>query len=87
MKQIIILLMMLFSLECYAQNKADAITGNWLKTNKEDLKIEVYKVEDEYKGKLSWAKDKKKYPVGFVMLDNLEYNSNKNFGKMENSCP
>ena len=73
MKQIIILFAILVSFKCYSQN-ADAIIGKWLKTNKEDLIIEVYKVKDEYKGKISWSKDNRK-PVGFVMLEHLKYNS------------
>ena len=72
MKEIIIILTIFFSLKCYSQN-ADAIIGKWLKTNKEDLIIEVYKEKAEYKGKVSWSKDNKK-PVGFVMLEHLKYN-------------
>ena len=71
MKQVIILTM-LFSLKGYAQN-ADAIVGKWLKTNKQDLIIEVYKDKEEYKGKINWSKDNVK-PVGFTMLDDLKYN-------------
>ena len=73
MKQILITLTILLSLESFSQNNADAIIGKWLKTNKEDLIIEVYKVKNEYKGKISWSKDNKK-PVGFIMLENSRYN-------------
>lgn len=62
---------MLLSLKGYSQN-ADAIIGKWLKANKEDLIIEVYKVEEEYSGKISWSKDNSK-PVGFLLLENLRY--------------
>ena len=72
MKQIIILFAILVSFKCYSQN-ADAIIGKWLKTNKEDLIIDVYMEKGEYKGKISWSKDNKK-PVGFVMLEHLKYN-------------
>lgn len=72
MKQILIALAIMLSLKGYSQN-ADAIIGKWLKTNKEDLIIEVYKVKNEYKGKIGWSKDNRK-PVGFVMLENLKYN-------------
>ena len=72
MKPILITLAMLLSLKTFAQNNSDAIIGKWLKTNKEDLIIEVYKVNDEYKGRISWSKDDKK-PVGFIMLENLKY--------------
>ena len=44
-----------------------------MKANKEDLIIEVFKVNQEYNGKVSWSKDNKK-PVGFLMLENLKYN-------------
>jgi uncharacterized protein (DUF2147 family) len=71
MKQVMILTM-LFSLKGYAQN-ADAIVGKWLKANKEDLIIEVYKTKGEYNGKINWSKDTEK-PVGFLMLENLRYN-------------
>ncbi len=76
MKHLIILLTIFASLKCYAQNNADAIIGKWLKIPKEDLIIEVYKVKDEYKGKISWSKNNdKKKPVDFVILDKLKYNS------------
>ena len=71
MKRIIVILAIVFSQKCYSQN-ADAIIGKWLKTNKEDLIIEVYKVKDEYKGKINWSKDNRK-PEGFVMLENLRF--------------
>ena len=73
MKQILIALAIMLSLKGYSQN-ADAIIGKWLKTNKEDLIIEVYKVENEYNGKINQSKDNKK-PVGFVMLENLKFNT------------
>jgi uncharacterized protein (DUF2147 family) len=68
----ILILALLFSLKGYSQN-ADAITGKWLKANKEDLIIEVFKEKGEYKGKINWSKDNSK-PVGFIMLDKLKYN-------------
>ena len=82
MKKVIILLTLLFSLKCCSQNNADAIIGKWLKIPKEDLIIEVYKTEDEYKGKINWAKNNdKKKPVGFLILEKLKYNSNKKMWK------
>ena len=78
MKQIIILLTIIFSLKCYSQNNPDAIIGKWLKTPNEDLIIEVFKTANEYKGKIAWAKDNdKKKPVGFVIVEKLKYNSKK----------
>jgi uncharacterized protein (DUF2147 family) len=70
--KLIFILPVLFSLKTYSQN-ADAIIGKWLKANKEDLIIEVFKTGQEYKGKINWSKDNKK-PAGFLMLENLKYN-------------
>jgi uncharacterized protein (DUF2147 family) len=68
----IVVMAMLLSLKGYSQN-ADAIVGKWLKANKKDLIIEVFKVNGEYRGKITWSKDKSK-PVGFLMLEKLKYN-------------
>ena len=66
----------------YSQINADAILGKWLRTQKEDLIIHVYKSGNEYKGKIDWAKDNdKKKPVGFVILEKLVYNANKKVWK------
>lgn len=70
--KLILVLILLFSLKGYSQNP-DTIVGKWIKANKEDLIIEVFKVNDEYNGKVSWSKDNKK-PIGFLMLENLRYN-------------
>lgn len=67
-----LVLILLYSLEGYSQNP-DVIVGKWIKANKEDLIIEVFKVNGEYNGKVSWSKDNKK-PIGFLMLENLRYN-------------
>ena len=72
MKKILLAFIILFALKGYSQN-ADDIIGKWLKTNKEDLTIEVYKLKNEYHGKISRSADKRK-PVGFVMLENLKFN-------------
>lgn len=75
MKQIILLLVVLSSYRCYAQNNADAIIGKWINIPKQNIIIEVYKTGNEYKGKISWAKNNdKRKPVGFVILENLKYN-------------
>lgn len=63
---------LLFSVKGYSQ-QADAIVGKWLKANKEDLIVEVFKAGREYKGKINWSKDNSK-PAGFIMLENLKYN-------------
>ena len=76
MNQVILLLVVLSFSNLFDQNNADAIIGKWLKTPKEDLIIEVYKVKDEYRGKISWSKNNdNKKPLGFLILDNLRYNT------------
>ena len=82
MKQLIILFTIILSSKSYSQINADAITGKWLRTPKEDLIIQVYKSGNEYKGKIEWAKDNdQKRPAGFVILENLVYNSDKKIWK------
>jgi len=76
MRQIVLLSVFLFSYKCYAQTEQGSITGKWLKTPKEDLIIEVYKSADEYKGKISWARDSANL-VGFPILEGLKYNDRK----------
>jgi uncharacterized protein (DUF2147 family) len=71
MKKILIAAI-LFSSKGYSQN-SDAIVGKWIKANKEDLIIEVYKQGNEYEGKVKWSKDKTK-PEGFLLMDDLKYN-------------
>lgn len=82
MKGLKILLPLFFSLESYAQTNPDAIVGKWLKTPKADLVIQVYKAGTEYKGKI--VKEKEIYKnktVGFVILENLEYDIEKQVWK------
>ncbi len=82
MKRVIILIAILISCKCYSQNSQDAIIGKWLKTPKEDLIIQVYKTGNEYKGKITWSKNNDpKKPVGYVILEGLEYNKNRNMWK------
>jgi hypothetical protein len=83
MKQVIILIAILFSFKGYSQNSQDAIIGKWLRTPKEDLIIEVYKKGNEYKGKITWSKNNDpKKPIGYVILEGLQYNKNKNMWKI-----
>lgn len=78
MKGIIIILTIFFAQGSYAQAKPDAIVGKWLKTPKEDLVIRVYKAGDKYKGKIIKEKEAlKNKSVGFVILEGLQYNSDK----------
>jgi uncharacterized protein (DUF2147 family) len=77
MKPMLILFIILFSLPCYCQT-TDEIVGKWLRTPKEDLIIQVYRAGNEYKGKIAWTKDKdSKKPLGFIILEELEYNPKK----------
>ena len=76
MKKILLAFTIMIFFKGYSQN-ADAIIGKWLKTNKEDLMIEVYKVNNAYNGKINRSVDKRK-PIGFVMLENLKYNTKSN---------
>lgn len=50
-----LLLMVLFSLPAFAQNK-DAILGKWF-TASGDGQIMIYKSGDKYSGKLIWLKE------------------------------
>ncbi len=68
MKQVIILIAILFSFKGYSQNSQDAIIGKWLKIPKEDLIIEVYKKGNEYKGKITWSKNNDKKKPAFLFL-------------------
>lgn len=75
MRKLLLLLISLLSYKCYAQTNPDLIIGKWLKTSKEDLIIEVYKSKDEYRGKITWAKDNEtSKPIGFQILEGLKYN-------------
>lgn len=75
MKSIIIIIgYILISHVSISQQAPDKIVGRWITTPKENMIIEVYKVNDEYKGKIAWASDKSKH-VGFEVLDKLVYNS------------
>ena len=79
MNQIVILLALVFGLKTPAPDNADIILGRWINIPKENLIIDVYKSNNEYRGKISWGKDNdKKKPVGFVILDKLKYNSRNN---------
>jgi len=70
--KIILPVLILFCLNAHSQDP-DIIIGKWIKANKEDLIIEVFKADGVYKGKINWSKDNSK-PVGFIMLDKLKYN-------------
>lgn len=78
MKYILLILTIFFFSSIYAQDKADAVVGKWIRVPKEDMIIEVFKAGDEYKGKIAWTKDNdKKKPIGFVLLQKLNFNSRK----------
>jgi uncharacterized protein (DUF2147 family) len=75
MRVILLLLISLLSYKCYAQTSPDLIIGKWLKTSKEDLIIEVYKIKNEYRGKIAWAKDSTSKHIGFQILEGLKYSA------------
>jgi uncharacterized protein (DUF2147 family) len=78
MKPVIFFLLMAFSFTGFAQDKADAIIGKWLKTPKNDLIIQVYKDGDEYKGTIAWSKDNDpKKPLNYLILEELTYDPRK----------
>ena len=77
MKGLLVILFVLVGLTTNAQTP-DVIIGKWLKTPKVDLVIRVYKVGNEYRGKIIKEKESlKNKSVGFVILENLQYNSEK----------
>jgi uncharacterized protein (DUF2147 family) len=76
MKKLFLLFIILSSLKAFSQKEADAIIGKWINIPKQNTMIEVYKINNEYRGKIVWTKfpDEKK-PIGFIILEKLEYNS------------
>jgi len=52
----ILLLFLLFTLNSYSQNNADAILGRWMTTDNK-LIVEVFKQTSDYKAKILWFKD------------------------------
>ncbi len=87
MRQVFLLLFAFSILKGHAQD-AGTITGKWLKTPKEDLIIEVYKYEDEYRGKIAWTKniDTVKL-IGFQLIEGLKYDARRkawSHGKVHN---
>lgn len=62
------------SLIAAGQEPQDLILGKWKKTPGDDLVIEVFRVDNEYKGKISWSNDETKKPAGFLILERLTYN-------------
>ena len=79
MKYTLLILAIFFFSPVFAQDKSDAVVGKWLRVPKEDMIIEVFKAGNEYKGRIAWSKDNdKKKPVGFIILEDLNFNSKKN---------
>jgi uncharacterized protein (DUF2147 family) len=75
MKRLWILFLILLSSKCFSQQEADAIIGKWMNVPKQNTTIEVFKINNQYQGKIVWTKtpDKKK-PIGYIILQKLEYN-------------
>ena len=73
MKSIFLSLILLASYSCFAQADANSLVGKWLKLPKKDLIIEIEKKGDIYQAKIHWALDSINRPVGFLILDKLEF--------------
>lgn len=75
-----ILITILFSIStflCKANIVSDNILGIWLMANK-NIKVEMYKVDDLYFGKVIWVDEDaniKNFSVGAIIIDNMKYNS------------
>jgi uncharacterized protein (DUF2147 family) len=76
MRQTLLIASVLLYLNCHGQQSSDAIVGRWLTEPKGNMIIEVYKVNDEYKGKVTWVKETSdQTPLGKEILSDLVYNS------------
>jgi uncharacterized protein (DUF2147 family) len=76
MKQFFLVFTILSSLKTFSQKEADAIIGKWITTPGQTTIIRVSKINNEYEGKIIWAKDNDpKKPIGFIILEKLKYNS------------
>jgi uncharacterized protein (DUF2147 family) len=80
MRKLFLLFIILSSLKSFSQKEADAIVGKWINVPKQNTMIEVYKFNNEYRGKIVWTKtpDEKK-PIGYMILQKLEYNPIRKF--------
>jgi|SRR4030095_3385081 uncharacterized protein (DUF2147 family) len=47
----------LLAIPAYSQNKADDIIGTWLTGGKEPAKIQIYKSDGKFYGKIIWLKN------------------------------
>jgi uncharacterized protein (DUF2147 family) len=78
MKVILLPILLFLSLHAAAQRNADAIVGKWLKVPKKDMVIEVFRENDEFRGKITWTKvEDARKPHGFLIMDRLQYNAAK----------
>lgn len=77
MKYIVTILLFLGTSSFHAANSADAIIGKWIAIPKENVIVEVYKENNEYKGKVVWFKDSddKSRPMN-TRLDDKNPNQN-----------
>jgi uncharacterized protein (DUF2147 family) len=74
MKKTTIVVALLLCLRSFSQAPAE-ITGKWINVPKENTIIQVYRVGDEFQGKIAWAKNNdQKKPIGYLILDHLQYN-------------
>lgn len=78
MKQLIIILVLIISIKGFTQSPVE-IVGKWINVPKQNTIVEVYKVGDEFMGKIQWAKDNdERKPVGFTIMDHLRFNPKTN---------
>ena len=79
MKKILVATLILYSVctEAIGQKPGDMIIGKWLKLPKQDLIIDVYKINNRYNGKINWSASAGK-PAGFIIIEGLKYNPRSN---------
>ena len=57
MKTTVIFMLLLICCRASAQPKSDDIAGIWLTNGKEPAKIEIYKTDGKYSGRIVWMKN------------------------------
>lgn len=68
----------LFAQAATCQPGADRILGEWLKTPKEDLVIQVYKTDNGYDGRIQWTSGQDSATAkGFRIVEGLNYEERK----------
>lgn len=88
----VILILLLAGPAVFAQTKGDAILGIWL-SEKKDTRFEIFRQNDRYFGKIQWgtgsatkdiknpdSKLRSRDVVGLVIINNLQFDGNKEWG-------